>query len=71
MNCNIIEWGGGPLGPEAMFFKPNGGAEFEIWAVSRDDHDDEDVRPKKAFIKLQINHYKVLNLDQNISVGLP
>ena len=20
------------LGPEAMFFKPNGGAEFEIWA---------------------------------------
>merc|ERR1712025_286559 len=35
LNCNIIEWGGGPLGPEAMFFKPNGGAEFEIWAVSR------------------------------------
>merc|ERR1712218_592828 len=32
LNCNIIEWGGGPLGPEAMFFKPNGGAEFEIWA---------------------------------------
>merc|ERR1711862_861246 len=29
LNCNIIEWGGGPLGPEAMFFKPNGGAEFE------------------------------------------
>merc|ERR1711962_1437244 len=34
LNCNIIEWGGGPLGPEAIFFKPNGGAEFEIWAVS-------------------------------------
>merc|ERR1711944_287865 len=32
LNCNIIEWGGGPLGPEAMFFKPNSGAEFEIWA---------------------------------------
>merc|ERR1711973_422188 len=32
LNYNIIEWGGGPLGPEAMFFKPNGGAEFEIWA---------------------------------------
>merc|ERR1712179_445814 len=32
LRCNIIEWGGGPLGPEAMFFKPNGGAEFEIWA---------------------------------------
>merc|ERR1712183_1175385 len=24
--------GGGYLGPEAMFFKPNGGAEFEVWA---------------------------------------
>merc|ERR1712226_1215531 len=33
--CNIVEWGGGPLGPEAMFFKPNSGPEFEIWAVSR------------------------------------
>merc|ERR1711879_65347 len=35
LNCNIIEWGGGPLGPEAMFFKPNGGAEFEICARDR------------------------------------
>merc|ERR1712241_168607 len=35
LNCNIIEWGGGPLGPEAMFFKPNSGAEFEIWARDR------------------------------------
>merc|ERR1711936_1558642 len=32
VNCNIVEWGGGPLGPEAMFFKPNSGPEFEIWA---------------------------------------
>merc|ERR1712226_601354 len=23
--CNIVEWGGGPLGPEAMFFKPTAG----------------------------------------------
>merc|ERR1712183_405735 len=36
LRCNIIEWGGGPLGPEAMFFKPNGGAEFEIWYKSDD-----------------------------------
>ena len=35
VTCNIVEWGGGPLGPEAMFFKPNSGAEFEVWAVSR------------------------------------
>merc|ERR1711887_192092 len=32
LNCNPVEWAGGPLGPEAMFFKPNGGAEFEVWA---------------------------------------
>merc|ERR1712156_759943 len=41
LNCNIIEWGGGPLGPEAMFFKPNGGAEFEIWAWDYHDWDSE------------------------------
>merc|ERR1711936_698540 len=41
LRCNIIEWGGGPLGPEAMFFKPNGGAEFEIWAWDYHDWDDE------------------------------
>merc|ERR1712203_316134 len=40
-NCNIIEWGGGPLGPEAMFFKPNSGAEFEIWAWDYHDWDSE------------------------------
>merc|ERR1711981_912096 len=41
MRCNIIEWGGGPLGPEAMFFKPNSGAEFEIWAWDYHDWDSE------------------------------
>merc|ERR1712029_1257774 len=41
LNCNIIEWGGGPLGPEAMFFKPNSGAEFEIWAWDYHDWDSE------------------------------
>merc|ERR1711935_564677 len=41
LRCNIIEWGGGPLGPEAMFFKPNGGAEFEIWAWDYHDWDNE------------------------------
>merc|ERR1712110_12348 len=41
MRCNIIEWGGGPLGPEAMFFKPNSGAEFEIWAWDYRDWDSE------------------------------
>merc|ERR1711972_387914 len=41
LNCNIIEWGGGPLGPEAMFFKPNGGAEFEVWAWDYHDWDSE------------------------------
>merc|ERR1712080_102206 len=41
LNCNIIEWGGGPLGPEAMFFKPNGGAEFEIWAWDCTPHQTE------------------------------
>merc|ERR1712080_530983 len=25
LNCNIIEWGGGPLGPEAMFSNPTVG----------------------------------------------
>merc|ERR1711931_141178 len=40
LNCNIIEWGGGPLGPEAMFFKPNSGAEFEIWAWDYHERDD-------------------------------
>ena len=35
MTCTIVEWdGSGGLGPEAMFFKPNSGAEFEVWAVS-------------------------------------
>ena len=36
MTCTPIEWPypAQDLGPEAMFFKPNGGAEFEIWAVS-------------------------------------
>merc|ERR1711936_1501189 len=33
MSCNIIEWDGSSgLGPEAMFFKPQSGADFEIWA---------------------------------------
>merc|ERR1712241_1274051 len=32
MDCNMVEWGGGPLGPEAMFFHPHSGAEFEVWA---------------------------------------
>merc|ERR1719422_1329431 len=34
MTCTPIEWPypAQDLGPEAMFFKPNGGAEFEIWA---------------------------------------
>ena len=34
MTCTPIEWPypGQDLGPEAMFFAPNGGAEFEIWA---------------------------------------
>ena len=36
LTCTPIEWPypAQDLGPEAMFFKPNGGAEFEIWAVS-------------------------------------
>merc|ERR1712172_240626 len=38
LRCNIIEWGGGPLGPEAMFFNPNGGAEFEVWAQATAPH---------------------------------
>ena len=34
MTCNIVEWdGSGGLGPEAMFFKPSSGGDFEIWAV--------------------------------------
>merc|ERR1711971_214536 len=41
LRCNIIEWGGGPLGPEAMLFKPNGGAEFEVWAWDYHDWDNE------------------------------
>merc|ERR1712183_85268 len=33
MSCNIVEWDGSSgLGPEAMFFKPQSGADFEIWA---------------------------------------
>ena len=33
MDCNIVEWdGSNGLGPEAMFFKPQSGAEFEVWA---------------------------------------
>ena len=36
LTCTPIEWPypAQDLGPEAMFFAPNGGAEFEIWAVS-------------------------------------
>merc|ERR1712127_119480 len=33
LTCNIVEWdGSGGLGPEAMFFKPSSGGDFEIWA---------------------------------------
>ena len=35
LTCRPQEWGG-VLSPEAMFFTPNVGAEFEIWAVSND-----------------------------------
>ena len=36
LTCTPVEWPypSQDLGPEAMFFAPNGGAEFEIWAVS-------------------------------------
>ena len=73
LNCNIIEWGGGPLGPEAMFFKPNGGAEFEIWAVSDDynydenedddeDKDDDDDDDAVIFFgRLKKEHIKFQN----------
>ena len=34
LTCNPSEWDFDTgLGPEAMFFKPQTGAEFEIWAV--------------------------------------
>ena len=35
VTCRPAEWVyESGLGPEAMFFKPNSGGEFEIWAVS-------------------------------------